>query len=95
MMGKEMILYNDRGSFKYGLSGLKDHVSLHVLPIYGNAPLHQKYQQLLPGARFQKGCINFKTETDMPLDIVEQLMLDCSKIDMIAIRESYLAGKKK
>lgn len=95
MMGKEMILYNDRGSFKYGLANVKDHISLHILPIYGNQLLHAKYVKLLPRAKFQKGCVNFKSEAEIPLNIMAQLITDCAAIDMIAIRQSYLDAKKK
>jgi len=95
MMGKQMIIYNDRNFFKYGLASVKEHLSLHILPIYMNAPLHGKYVALLPDAKFQKGCINFKNETEMPLDIVTQLIDDCAPIDLVAIREKYLAQKKK
>lgn len=95
MMGKQMILYFDRGFFKYGLASVKEYMSLHVLPMYTSVPMHAKYQQLLPGAKFQKGCINFKSEAEMPLAIAEQLISDCAPIDLIAIREEYLKSKKK
>ena len=95
MMGKEMILYNDRGSFKYGLAGVKEHMSLHCLPIYMNVALHAKYAAMVPKAKVQKGCINFKIETEMPLDVVSALISDCAPIDLIAIRQQYLDSKKK
>lgn len=94
MMGKEMILYKDRGMMKYGLSSVKNHISLHVLPIYGSATLYEKYKALLDKAKFQKGCINFVSADEMPLDIVRQLMQDCSKIDLVKMREDYLQSKK-
>jgi hypothetical protein len=95
MMRAEMIIYNQRNYFKYGLANAKDHLTLHVLPIYANAPLHAKYVQLLPGARFQKGCVNFKNVTEFPLHILEQLIKECSIIDLLAEREKQLANKKK
>ena len=95
MMGKEMIIYNDRGFFKYGLASVKDYMSLHVLPIYGSPPLHAKFAQLLPTAKFQKGCINFKNTEEMPLNIAAQLFADCAPIDLLAIRQAYLDSKKK
>lgn len=95
MMGKEMIIYKAHGTFKYGLAGVKNYMSLHVLPIYGSAALHTKYKGLLNKAAFQKGCINFNNEEEMPLDIVKLLMADCSKIDLRAIRETYLKSKSK
>jgi len=95
MMGKEMILYNAPGTFKYGLSSVKNHMSLHLMPIYCVPTLHAKYKELLPNASFQKGCINFSTEEEVPIEILKSLLVDCSKIDLFKIREDYLKSKKK
>lgn len=95
MMRMEMILYNAPGTFKYGLANTKKYISLHALPIYMNASLHAKYQPLLPKANFQKGCINFCDETEMPIAILRMLIVDCSKKDLVKIREEYLKSKKK
>lgn len=94
MMGKEMIIYKAKGSMKYALSGGKSNMSLHALPIYGSAVLHTKYEKLLPKARVQKGCINFNSEGEMPLEIVKKLIVDCAPIDLMKIREEYLKSKK-
>jgi hypothetical protein len=95
MMGKEMILYNAPGTFKYGLSSVKNYISLHAMPIYASPAIHAKYKSLLPKANFQKGCINFRDEKEMPLEILRLLIADCSKIDLSAIREEYLKSRKK
>ena len=95
MMGKEMIIYNAPGTFKYGLSSVKNYMSLHVLPMYGSTVLYEKYKALLKEANFQKGCINFKNKDEMPLKIVKDLIADCSKIDLRALRENYLKSKSK
>ena len=94
MMGKEMIVYKGKGFMKYGLAGMKNYMSLHVMPIYGSKTLFTKYKLLLHKANFQKGCINFNTANAMPLDIVTQLFADCSKVDLLKIREDYLKEKK-
>ena len=94
MMGKEMIVYKASGIFKYGLSSVKNYMSLHAMPIYGSAILYSRYKNLLKTANFQKGCINFKSERDMPLDILKQLIQDCSKIDLLKIKEEYIKSKK-
>ena len=94
MMGKEMIIYKNKGMMKYGLAGVKNYMSLHVLPIYGSKTLYEKYKLLLNKANFQKGCINFDTAEKMPLDIVRLLISDCSKVDLTKIREDYLNEKK-
>ena len=95
MMGKEMILYKCKGMMKYGLAGVKNYMSLHVLPIYGSKILFDRYQSLLNKATFQKGCINFVTAEQMPLDSVRQLMSDCAKVDLKKIREEQLSERKK
>jgi len=94
MMGKEMIVYKAPGIFKYGLSSVKNYMSLHVMPIYASPVLYSKYKNLLPKVTFQKGCINFKNGTEMPLQIVKQLIADCSKVDLQKIKEDYLRSKK-
>lgn len=95
MMGKEMIIYNAPGTFKYGLSSVKNYMSLHVLPMYGSPVVYEKYKALLNKANFQKGCINFKNKDEMPLKIVKDLIIDCSKIDLRVLRENYLKSKSK
>ena len=95
MMGKEMIVYKGKGLMKYGLASVKNYMSLHVMPIYGSNILYSKYKTLLNKANFQKGCINFENEDKMPLDIVQQLIVDCSTIDLIKIKEDYLKQKIK
>ena len=95
MMGKEMIIYNAPGTFKYGLASVKNYMSLHVLPMYGSPIIYEKYKALLKDAGFQKGCINFNSAAEMPLKIVKELITDCSKIDLRAIREEYLKARAK
>jgi hypothetical protein len=95
MMGKEMIIYNAPGTFKYGLASVKNYMSLHVLPMYGSPVIYEKYKALLKDASFQKGCINFNNKAEMPLKIVKELITDCSKIDLRAIREEQLKARVK
>ena len=79
MMGKGMIMYEIDGAFIYALSSVKSHMSIHNMVLYGYAPVYDKYSKLLNKAKFQKGCINFKSAEQMPLDIVKQFMTDCAK----------------
>jgi hypothetical protein len=82
MMGKEMLVYKCKGMMKYALASGKSHMSLHVLPMYGSIEIHAKYKKLFAKAKFQKGCINFNSADEMPLEIVSQLMKDCAKVDL-------------
>jgi hypothetical protein len=95
MMGKEMIIYKGKGVMKYALSSVKQYISLHLMPIYGSKTLHSKYQALLPLANFQKGCINFNNDNEMPLNIVKELIIDCSPFDLEKIKEEYKKSKKE
>lgn len=87
MMGKEMILYKEKKYFKYGLSSVKNYMSMHIMPIYGGSPLHARYQELLPQAEFQKGCINFRNAADVPRDILRKLFADCASVSIAAMLE--------
>jgi uncharacterized protein YdhG (YjbR/CyaY superfamily) len=95
MMRQEMIVYKDEGFFKYGLASVQKYMSLHLLPMYASADLYSKYKTLLPKAKFQKGCINFNNEEEMPLEIIKKLITDSSKIDLLALKERYLKSKKR
>jgi len=94
MMGKEMIVYKGKGVMKYALSSMKNYISLHLMPIYGSITLYSKYKSLLPLANFQKGCINFNNENEMPIETVRELIIDCSSFDLTKMREEYLKSKK-
>lgn len=87
MMGKEMILYKERGYFKYALASVKNYMSMHIMPIYGGSPLHGRYQQLLPDAEFQKGCINFRSADEVPLEILRRLFADCARVSIADMLE--------
>jgi hypothetical protein len=95
MMGQELIVYNAPGIFKYGLGSNKNYMTIHLMPIYGSPVIYSKYKALLPKAKFQKGCINFKSEAEMPLNIVQQFIQDCSKIDLLKIRDEYQRSKNE
>ena len=87
MMGKEMIVYKEKGYLKYGLASVASYITMHVMPIYGGSPLHAKYQALLPGMKIQKGCINFKTDKEVPFEIIRQLFAECGKVSIAAMAE--------
>ena len=81
MMGKEMLIYKAGDIFKYALASTKGYMSFHSMVMYGCAPhLREKYITLLKKAKFQKGCINFKTADEMPLDIAEQFIKESAAI---------------
>jgi len=96
MMGVEMIQYKYEGDiFLYALASNKDYMSLHLMPMYGYKPIHDKYSKLLNKAKFQKGCLNFADAEAMPLNIVKDLLHACASIDMSPFFEHYRKQMKK
>jgi glycine/serine hydroxymethyltransferase len=87
MMGKEMIVYKERCYMKYALSGVKNYMSVHCMPMYMNPPLHAQYSALMPGAKFQKGCFNFSSAEDMPINVARSLFTACSAISIADVLE--------
>jgi Domain of unknown function (DU1801) len=87
MMGKDMILYEERCVMKYGLASVKAYMSLHCLPMYMNPALHKKYESLLPEAKFQKGCINFTNESALSPGMLAALIDECSAISIADMLE--------
>ena len=71
-------------------------MSLHNMIIYGHAPVYEKYSKLLNKAKFQKGCINFKSAEQMPAETVKELMQDCAKAapKYLEIYKARMAKKK-
>ena len=94
MMGKEMIIYKGKKMMKYGLSGVKNYMSLHVLPMYMNPAIFDKYKERLNKATFQKGCINFTSAEQMPAAAIKQLITDCAAVDLEKIRDQHLKERK-
>jgi hypothetical protein len=88
MMGKDMILYEERCYMKYGLASAKQHMSLHCLPMYMNPALYQQFQELLPDAQFQKGCINFKNEAELAAAILAKVIAECSSVNIAEVLEN-------
>ena len=87
MMGREMLMYMQGDFMKYALSSVKDHMSFHSMVMYGSSVrfggggLREKYEKLLPKAKFQKGCINFKSALQLPLDVAEKIVKEMAKVE--------------
>jgi hypothetical protein len=91
MMRQEMILYEEACAMKYGLASAKAHMSFHCLPMYMKPEIHTKYQNLMSKAAFQKGCINFKSLEELPVNVFSELIAECSAINIAQV----LADRKK
>lgn len=47
--------------------------------------MHAKYNALLPKAKFQKGCVNFKNAEEIPPGIAEDPIRECAAEDYASI----------
>jgi hypothetical protein len=112
MMGKPSLIYVTKEDrlMKYSLSSAKNHMSFASMVMYGSSTrfggsgLREAYQKLLPKAKFQQGCINFKSADQFPLDVAKSFIVDMAaeeypppeyKDRMIANEKKRLEAVKK
>jgi len=87
VMGRDSLVYLQGNVMKYALSSMKEHMSFHSMVMYGSSlrfggsGLREKFEKLLPRAKFQKGCINFKNALHMPVDIAEKFIKEMAKVE--------------
>jgi hypothetical protein len=93
MSNPHAISYNEQGIFKYGLTVAKNYISFHSLVMYSNPELMSELKSKLPKAKFQKGCINFKSLDEFPESILTTHILRSSKIDFSPMINRYLKKK--
>ena len=87
MMGREMLMYMQGDFMKYALSSVKSHMSFHSMVMYGSSVrfggggMREKFEKLLPKAKFQQGCVNFKSAVQFPLDIAEKFIKEMANAE--------------
>src|SRR5438067_2231242 len=81
LMGREMLMYMQGDFMKYALSSVKNHISFHSMVMYGAKGMKEKFMKLLPKAKFQQGCINFKSALQMPMDITEKFIKEMASCE--------------
>ena len=87
------LTYEEEGVFKYGLTKTKNHYSFHSMVMYSNADVLEYIKKYVKkGAKVQKGCVNFKNTSQLPIEIFQEIMLLSAKKDFSPVIEHY---KKK
>lgn len=81
--------YKEKGVFKYGLAVTTKHVSFHSMVLYANPELAEYLKKELKKVKFQKGCINFKSIADFPIDIFTKHIKASSQIDFSPVIKHY------
>jgi hypothetical protein len=80
MMGEKGWLFHCDGQFRYAVAAGKTRVTLHAMPMYCHEAIHRTYKKLIPNGDFGKGCIRFKPETKVDMDIIARFIRDCAKV---------------
>lgn len=86
------LVYEQEGVFKYGFAKTKRHFTFHSMVMYSNPDILDFVKQNMKSVKIQKGCINFKSFRDFPIDVFKELMVLSAEKDFTPIIEHY---KKK
>jgi len=82
-------VYKQEKAFKYGITRTKNHFSFHCMVMYGFPKMIEALKPKLKNVVFQKGCINFKSIEDFPLDVFESCMKTWASVDYMAVLRKY------
>jgi hypothetical protein len=74
--------YNGRPLWYVALASEKSYLSLHLMPVYGDAARVQRLRDGFHAAGKKldmgKACIHFRTADDLPLDVIGELVASVS-----------------
>ncbi len=94
IMGTNGTVFNQEGVFKYGLTKTKTGYSFHSMAMYANPDLFNDLKSKMTKAKFQKGCVNFKSLEDFPVDSFEEHMKKSAKCDFSMVINHYKQKKR-
>jgi hypothetical protein len=70
--------YNGHPLWYVALASEKSYLSLHLMPVYGDAARAQRLKEGFRAAGKKldmgKACVHFKTADDLPLDVIGQVV---------------------
>lgn len=88
------LVYEEEAVFKYGLAKTKNHYTFHSMVMYSNPDIYRFIKENIKTAKIQKGCINFKSFDQLPIDIFRELMILSAKKDFSPVIKHYKERKK-
>ena len=95
MRSKNALIYEEEGVFKYGLAKTKNHFTFHSMVMYSNSDVFDFIKNnVKKGAKVQKGCVNFKTTSQLPIEIFKEIMSFSAAKDFSPVIE-YNKKKRK
>lgn len=89
------LVYEQEGVFKYGLTRTKHHYSFHTMVMYANPDVSEFIKSNTKRAKIQKGCINFTSFDDFPIDLFKRIMTLSAEKDFSPVIAHYKKKKKK
>jgi len=89
VMGKEGLIFNQDGVFKYGLVKTQKHYTFHSMVMYAFPDTIEEFKASSKGIKFQKGCFNFSSPDKIDLHLFEALMEKSAKKDFYPIVTRY------
>ncbi|NAS31955.1 hypothetical protein GTQ40_13290 [Flavobacteriaceae bacterium R38] len=93
MSSKNCFLYEEDGVFKYGLAKTKNHFTFHSMVMYANPPVHKFIVENSKSLKIQKGCINFNTSNEFPLELFKEFLTISAKTDFTPVINHYKTKK--
>lgn len=95
VMGNENgFVFTQEDVFKYGVTKTKAGYSFHSMAMYANPVLYSDFKSKMKKAKFQKGCVNFKTLEDFPAETFEEHMKKSAKADFSLVINLYKQKKR-
>jgi hypothetical protein len=94
MGGGDSLVYFEDNVFKYCIAITKKYFSFHSLIMYSTPALYKLAQECFPDAKFQKGCINFKSLEEIPSSAFKKFMKESAKADFSPVINHYKKVKK-
>ncbi|MSO97874.1 MAG: hypothetical protein EXR11_06605 [Rhodospirillaceae bacterium] len=80
MMGEKGWTFHRAGEFRYAVASGKTRVTLHALPMYCQPKIHTAYKKRIANGDFGKGCIRFKFDAKVDLDVIATFIRDCAEV---------------
>lgn len=92
MSVERALIYQEEGVFKYALAKTKGHYTIHNMIMYAYPEVKSvldDHIKKVKGLKFQKGCINFKTPQDFPLEVFGEFIKTSAQMDFSKIIARY------
>ncbi len=86
---KQALVYRQDNIFKYGLAATKNHFSYHSMVMYAYPKILDDFKKNAGSIKFQKGCFNFKTFSDINTPAFEEFLKTSAKQDFTPVINHY------